>query len=776
MVGINLVCNFISMKSIVSSLAFIFLFVQSFAQTGPYARISVVASESQLSTMLNQGVDLEHYHPKPDKPFIGEFSKEEQQLIGSTGAQIKILVADLEKYYPEQNQLQKSTSVSALPAGFNYGSMGGYLTFDEMVSELDSMFLSYPNLITQKVSIGTSIEGRDIWMVKISDNPTVQENEPEVLYTSIHHAREPISMVQNIYFMQYLLEQYAINPEISCLIDNRQLYFVPVINPDGYVYNETTNPSGGGMWRKNRRDNLDGTFGVDLNRNYGYNWGIDNIGSSDQGNSETFRGDSAFSEPETQAIRDFCNAHDFVFALNYHAFGNYILYPWGYNATAVNPEQSYFSGCADEMTSVNNYASGNCFSTLGYLANGGSDDWLYGEQTTKPKIYAYTPEVGEQFWPPQSDILGMCEENILQNIRTADFSGEFINGGNALSAYVSSQNFNWPFIFTSLGVVASGVSTAELIPVNAQISSVNNTLSIPALSPLSVYLDSFDVTLSPSVNPGDDVFALLKITLSTGCVVTDTISFTFGEPVVIFSDSLNTHQFWNGWFITGSNYYSASNSMTDSPSGSYYPNDVNETKSSINVNTTGYVKPFVQFRATWDIESGYDYVTFGVLNASSSIIPLVGNYTQPGSIYQNYLPVYDGNQSSWVLAHVDISAYSSANLNFGFGLYSDNAVELDGYYFDDFTVLGYAPSTGFDETQSSSLPITVYPNPASSIINFSNEVASCILSDLSGKILFQCSGKMKQIELPETINNGLYLLNLKTENNHQTNVKLSINR
>src|SRR6185503_2455375 len=108
-----------------------------------------------------------------------------------------------------------------------------------------------------------------------------------------------------------LLENYNTNPEVKYLIDNLEMYFVPVVNPDGYIYNETTNPNGGGMWRKNRRDNLDGEYGVDLNRNYGYNWGYDNNGSDPNTASDTYRGDTSFSEPETQNLKNFCNARQF---------------------------------------------------------------------------------------------------------------------------------------------------------------------------------------------------------------------------------------------------------------------------------------------------------------------------------------------------------------------------------------------------------------------------------------------------------------------------------
>ncbi len=94
-----------------------------------------------------------------------------------------------------------------------------------------------------------------------------------MLYTALTHAREPASVQQLLYFMYYILENYGVDDEITDIVDNTELYFVPCVNPDGYVYNQMESPQGGGMWRKNRRNNGDGSFGVDLNRNFGYKWG-----------------------------------------------------------------------------------------------------------------------------------------------------------------------------------------------------------------------------------------------------------------------------------------------------------------------------------------------------------------------------------------------------------------------------------------------------------------------------------------------------------------------
>ena len=129
--------------------------------------------------------------------------------------------------------------------------MGGYYTFQEIEDHLDELSNDYPYIFTEKISIGTSLEGRNIWAIKVSDNPNIEEDEPEVLYTGLHHAREPMSYMNLFYYMNYLCENYDSDVEIRNIIDNRELYFVPVVNPDGLVYNESIAPNGGGLQRKN---------------------------------------------------------------------------------------------------------------------------------------------------------------------------------------------------------------------------------------------------------------------------------------------------------------------------------------------------------------------------------------------------------------------------------------------------------------------------------------------------------------------------------------------
>ncbi len=392
-----------------------------FAQkTEKYSRVKVYANKSEFNSLLIKGIALDELAERTPEFITGDFSANEIALIKQTGLKIEIITDDLAADFlirnkADQLQNQNQLRTGGTPPGFSYGSMGGYLTFDQMVAELDEMKTLYPNLITIKSSIGTTAQGRSIWMVKISDNPTVDESEePGVLYTGLTHAREPISMMSLIYYMQYILSQYATDPEVACLLNNRELYFVPCVNPDGYVYNQTTNPNGGGFWRKNRFNNGNGTFGVDLNRNAEYFWGYDNVGSSPTPSSEIYRGASAASELETVALRNFVNTTQLSTAFSNHSYGNDLLLPFGYNNSPTFNETHYRS-VASMLTYENKYLYGRDFELLGYNANGRVDDWLYGSKN----ILAFTPETGhpiDDFWPVQSKIIPFSEQNLDMNI------------------------------------------------------------------------------------------------------------------------------------------------------------------------------------------------------------------------------------------------------------------------------------------------------------------------------------------------------------------------
>ncbi len=355
----------------------------------PWAPVLAVALVVVPSVVLSEVVTV----PFKGSAQIAEFEARGIEILAYTKYGVDVLAegAALDflrsRPYPIYIHVEKPGTHAVLDA-----NLGQYHTYAETEAMLTSLASTYP-AIAQRSIIGLSLEGRNITALKISDNVAVDESEPEVLYMGNHHARELMSVEMPLLFAQYLLQNYGSNATITNYVDSREIYFIPMVNPDGHYYvqlNHAGSPST--WWRKNRRDNLDGFFGVDLNRNYGYQWGYDNIGSSPNTFSDVYRGPGEFSEPETQVIRDFVNQREFTTWLSYHSYGELLLYGWGY-IPANTPDHEAIAALADTLVEDNGYLAGNAASGAIYITNGDADDWGYGEQTTKPKIFAYTPEI-----------------------------------------------------------------------------------------------------------------------------------------------------------------------------------------------------------------------------------------------------------------------------------------------------------------------------------------------------------------------------------------------
>ncbi|UCG45129.1 MAG: zinc carboxypeptidase [Candidatus Bathyarchaeota archaeon] len=325
-------------------------------------------------------------------------------IIYSESGVLKALVTKEQKSWLTENGLQvEQLDLTELfdPSVFGVAGAGLYHTYNEVELELHQIELTHGS-IAKVFDIGNSIEGREIWAIKISDNPSIEENgEAAVLYMGAHHAREWISVEVPMNLAHYLVNSYGHDPRITNLVDEREVWIVPMVNPDGVEYSQQVYQ----MWRKNKRDNnRNGHFdpsvdGVDNNRNYGYMWGYDNEGSSPYTWSEMYRGAYAFSEPENQAIRNLVLHRDFVFAVSYHSYGQLMLYPWGY-IDADTPDHKLYTDIAAEMARFNGYTFGNAKDDVIYNTNGDADDWLYGERGT----LAYTFELGTMFVPPESQI------------------------------------------------------------------------------------------------------------------------------------------------------------------------------------------------------------------------------------------------------------------------------------------------------------------------------------------------------------------------------------
>jgi len=329
------------------------------------------------------------------------------QRLRAANIQFVVHVADLDAAHAAAVAQFPLSGEDTLTPPIGQGAMGGHYTLAQMESILDQFHNQYPQLCSQRISIGQSIEGRELWMVKISDNVTVDENEPEVYYDALHHAREPLSMSTTLLFMDELLDGYGVDPEATFLINERELYFVPCVNPDGYEYNRINNPNGGGMWRKNRRNNGDGTFGVDLNRNYATFWHAPNGGSSASTSSSTYRGTGPFSEPEIAAVEAFAASRQFVQVFSTHSYTDVLLRPWAYqigdpvNVAAYNVLGAF-------MVEENGIQHGR-WGTLLYISSGTATDHHHVAHGS----FSWTAELGRAneggFWP-----VGPTIENIAR--------------------------------------------------------------------------------------------------------------------------------------------------------------------------------------------------------------------------------------------------------------------------------------------------------------------------------------------------------------------------
>jgi hypothetical protein len=335
--------------------------------------------------------------------------------IRATGAELKALRAlgfTVEKV-PEQ--LPESA-----PSALDFPSRdAAYHNYSEMIAEVNRVVAAYPS-IARRVDIGTTYQGRTIVAVKISDNVNTDENEPEVLYQANHHAREHLTVEMALYILNQYTSGYAGDSRVRAIVDSRELWIIPSVNPDGSEYDVATGSYR--SWRKNRQPNTGSSYvGTDLNRNYGYRWGCCG-GSSGSTSSETYRGRSAFSAPETRAVSNFVNSRvvggvqQIKAALDFHTYSELVLWPFGHTTanttTGMNADQNNtFATLGRQMAATNNYTPEQ--SSDLYITDGDSLDWLWGTH----RIFAYTFEMyprsasGGGFYPPGSVITRETSRN-----------------------------------------------------------------------------------------------------------------------------------------------------------------------------------------------------------------------------------------------------------------------------------------------------------------------------------------------------------------------------
>jgi len=331
-----------------------------------------------------------------------------------------------------------------------------YHCYDSMTRLLKNLSMDHADIMSL-TSIGTTYEGRDIWLVKISKNVTVNEQEPAVLLIGAHHGNELPSYESLIFFIEYVLQSYAnqtvntfhasfglvdedaVRDTITQVVDAREMYIIPMVNPDGVEYG----------WRKNRAPNYGSfgnadsitSYGVDLNRNYDFNWNLPFLLPLNymlpfiiRDSSWNYRGEHPFSENETKAVRDFVLVHPNIkISLSYHSYSEVILYPWMHTSLPA-PDEDLFLSVGENISLIDGYdLRTHGWGNKDYLIPrfggtiGTSENWLYGSQG----ILSFTMELCKTRAPTDPAVVfDYCMKHVTVNlyvaVRSADIETRII--------------------------------------------------------------------------------------------------------------------------------------------------------------------------------------------------------------------------------------------------------------------------------------------------------------------------------------------------------------
>jgi hypothetical protein len=497
---------------------------------------------------------------------------------------------------------------------------GDYHTFSEMEQILFNFSNNYPE-ITKLSSQGKSYEDRNIWCLEISDNPGIDENEPGVFFIGLHHAREWPTLEICLYIIEKLTSEYASDPEITNIVDNRRIWIVPCVNPDGYFYSHDQ----GIDWRKNRHyfDEYE-TIGVDLNRNYAGSSNGDGFGSwgsigdgytSHDPVSELYCGPMPFSELETQAIRNIFLENDICALISWHTYGELVMWPWGYSIDEKTPDQILLQQIGEGIASRITGQDGEEYLPIQaaelYPTTGDTTDWAYGysHYVLGRSTFAYTIEACNSYHPPASELGQITKEN---------FDGAFY-------LLQEAQNIR-------------DYSTPRVLP--------------PNINEIIVDTDK-DYTLEwVEKNPKaqSEFYQLDEITGIS--INTDTGGFD------------DNYWNFNRFHKTNFNYHS--------PLSSYYSGKFNQDTSWMTLK-----KPLpvtegakLSFWCSYDTELNHDYCFLEI--------------SQDARIY-DIIDTYTGSSNGWVYKEYNLSKYQGKSIFIRFRYTTNYRTTKQGFYIDDIT-------------------------------------------------------------------------------------------
>lgn len=609
---------------------------------------------------------------------------------------------DLAKQYADA--LEQETMHSSDP-------LRAYYTYTEYITFMQNTAAQYPTLC-QLVQFGTTVQDRPLYFMKISDNVTIQENEPEFRYVSSMHGDEVVGYDLMIRLINLLVTQYNTDPRTTEIVNNTEVWICPMLNPDGYVAHSRYNANGS-----------------DLNRNFPLPVGSEHP-------------DGMATQPETSAVMNHGDQHSFNLSANFHGGALVANYPWDY-IYPLTPDNNLFVQLALSY-SIHNTAMYNSTEFDQGITNGA--DWYIAPGTLQDWVYAFngcfdiTIEVSNIKWPSSSTLDSYWAQNQESILTFLEFARKGVYGtvtnaqGQPLNATIDIDasgidiktdpdvgdyhrillpgNYN-------LAVYADGYQSASA---NVVVTEGNAVVQNFVLQP--VVMTSFTGTV---INTSGEVISNAQVTLVSGPAVLQTSTDTMGafsftsipagsynlsvtasgsgcfnrvyslsadnnKQIIVLSPPLVYDNFSNGLGIwTAQSPWSVYNLngnpvLTDSPSGNYANNLSLSARLTNPISLSGVSNPMLTFDLKYALENGYDYLYVEISENNSNWTNLA-TFTGSISNMQNY---------SYAL-----SAYTWQNLYLRFRLSTDSAVNADGVYIDNVLISGFASDqTVYGDTDS----------------------------------------------------------------------------
>lgn len=742
-------------------------------------RIEEPAS-SLVKDFIEAGYDIASYVPGVYLDLVVTH-KEKAELI-SLGYQL--IVTQTEEMI--RNNLQSKTR-----------TIDGYRTYDDVLSELEQITDDYPE-ITRLYNIGDTWgkiytdDGNDyyedyyldIWALKLTQHPDSLSGKPAVFYLGGHHAREPLSVEVPMDFLNLLLEGYGEDEDITFLIDNTEIWFLPLSNPDGHkVVLDMLDV----WWRKNIRDNNEngrfdtsfdygsGIDGVDVNRNFDFEWRADN-----RNTRATYPGPAAGSEPEVKVFKELMAEVHFVAGISYHTYGEMVLYPYGYAVGCRAPDHDILKDLSDDMAATiprlnsdNTYRSWQSLDL--YPARGVLDDYAYG----KYGIFCYTIEMATEFIPSPEIAAQISEDNmeaamiLLERVHRSTLTGIITDAvtGEPLEAEIyieeidETGSFREPYrtrkpfgryyrmllpgeyevIFKSEDY---SDSRTYLVTITEDEQTELNVLLFPyGIGDISGQVVDFfdkkpiagakimltDSAVEPVFTDEEGLFVIKDVPYNDYTLRISAEDFgTLYQHIILtkpeynlnavlyphfFKDTFETLANWEttgSWGLSTQYSYTGDYSLADSPDGFYNANTESFAELRNMIDLTNAENASVTMMARYRFRFN-DYCLLQIRTENNDRLSGSGRTEQYPLRNDEWTTIKEfKEQSDWKHYDIPLAAYCGGIVSLRFFFWSDENLTETGIYIDDFRV--YISSEELSAEQEPTIPSAFkleqnFPNP-----------------------------------------------------------------